>query len=63
MAARALAINTFTYPRGQIVENVLWTLQSLSEDIIARQLGEHVAMRPAPLPDMRPAPKAKKRGA
>lgn len=63
MAARALAINTFTYPRGQIVENVLWTLQSLSEDIIARQLGEHIARRPPPLPDERPAPKTKKRSA
>lgn len=61
MAARALAINTFTYPRGQIVENVQWTLQSLREDIIARQLGERIAERPEPLPDVRPAPKPRNR--
>ena len=46
MAARSLAINTFTYPREQMVDNVLFTLKAMREDIIARQLGEHVAERP-----------------
>ena len=49
MAMRAIAINTFTYPRGQILENVTWVLTSMREDIIARQLGEAAAQRPAPL--------------
>ena len=39
MATRALAINTFTYPSGHVAENVLWTLQVMREDFIARQLG------------------------
>lgn len=61
MAARSLAINTFTYPRGNIVENVQWTLRYMREDIIARQLGEHVAERPEPLDAASPPRKPKKR--
>jgi len=47
MAARSLAINTFTYPREQMIANVLGALKRMREDIIARQLGEHMAERPA----------------
>ena len=57
MSTRALAINTFTYPRGNIEENTLWMIRSVREDIIARQLGEKYADRPAPLPETRSAPK------
>lgn len=57
MSTRALAINTFTYPRGNIEENVLWMIRNIREDIIARQLGETFAERPAPLPETRPPPK------
>ncbi len=46
MAVRALAVSTFTYPRPKMVENVLTTLKAVREDIIARQLGEHLAERP-----------------
>ena len=46
LAARSLAINTFTYPREQMIKNVLGTLKSMREDIIARQLGEHMVERP-----------------
>jgi len=46
MATRSMAINGFTYPREQLIENVLGTLKAMREDIIARQLGEHVAQRP-----------------
>jgi AcrR family transcriptional regulator len=53
MAARSLAISTFTYPRGNIEESVLWMIRNIREDIIARQLGEAAAERPAPLPDIR----------
>jgi AcrR family transcriptional regulator len=52
MATRALAINTFTYPSVGVRDNVLWTLQMMREDLIARQLGEKFAERPAPLPDV-----------
>lgn len=52
MATRALAINTFTYPSVGVRDNVLWTLQMMREDLIARQLGEQHAERPAPLPDL-----------
>lgn len=55
MATRALAINTFTYPRGNIEENVLWMIRNIREDIIARQLGEKSAERPAPLSESRPS--------
>lgn len=51
MAARSLAISTFTYPRGNIEENVLWMIRNIREDIIARQLGEAKAERPEPLPE------------
>ena len=51
MATRALAINTFTYPSVGVRDNVVWTLQMMREDFIARQLGEQHAQRPAPLPD------------
>ncbi len=61
MSTRALAINTFTYPSKQAAENVLWMLRSMREDVIARQLGEHVAERPVPLEETRPPPKPKKR--
>lgn len=52
MATRALAINTFTYPSVGVRDNVLWTLQMMREELIARQLGEQHAERPAPLPDL-----------
>lgn len=61
MSTRALAINTFTYPSKQTTENVLWMLRSMREDLIARQLGERVAERPAPLEETRPPPKPRKR--
>jgi len=51
MATRALAINTFTYPSVGMRDNVLWTLQMMREDLIARQLGETFAERPEPLLD------------
>ena len=57
MSTRALAINTFTYPRGNIEENVLWMIRNIREDIIARQLGEKFAERPAPLPETRSSSK------
>lgn len=53
MAARSLAINTFTYPRGNIDESVIWMIRNIREDIIARQLGEQAAKRPEPLPEKR----------
>ncbi len=53
MTTRALAINTFTYPRGKIAENALWVLRNLREQMIARQLGEHMARPPAPLKESR----------
>ncbi len=46
MATRSLAINSFTYPREEMVEDVLGALRWMREDIIARQLGEHMAERP-----------------
>jgi AcrR family transcriptional regulator len=46
MTARSLAINTFTYPREQMVRNVLGALKTMRESIIARQLGAHVALTP-----------------
>lgn len=55
MATRALAINTFTYPSVGARDNVLWTLRMMREELIARQLGERHAERPAPLPDLAPA--------
>lgn len=51
MATRALAINTFTYPSSQVAANVMWTLQVMREDLIARQLGEEHARRPDPPQD------------
>jgi AcrR family transcriptional regulator len=44
MAMRSLAVNTFTYPREQLVRNVLNTLKTMRENIVARQLGAHVAL-------------------
>jgi AcrR family transcriptional regulator len=61
MATRALSINTFTYPREQVLENVLWTLKSMREDIIARQLGERVAKRPEPPAGSRLAPRPRRK--
>ena len=55
MTMRSLAVNTFTYPRSQLVENVLFTLKTARENIIARQLGEHVAQRPKTPEGQRPA--------
>jgi AcrR family transcriptional regulator len=46
MAARSMAVNGFTYPRDKMIENVLTTLKTMREDIIARQLGEQAAQRP-----------------
>lgn len=51
MASRALAINTFTYPSSRVAENVLWTLQCMREDLIARQLGPEHARKPELLGD------------
>lgn len=51
MATRALAINTFTYPSSRVGENVSWTLQTMREDLIARQLGKDKAKYPPPLPE------------
>jgi AcrR family transcriptional regulator len=51
MATRALAINTFTYPSPRVGENVTWTLQTMREDLIARQLGADKAKYPPPLPE------------
>jgi AcrR family transcriptional regulator len=51
MATRALAINTFTYPSPRVGENVSWTLQTMREDLIARQLGKEKAKYPPPLPE------------
>lgn len=53
MAARSLAISTFTYPRSNIEDSVVWMIRNIREDIIARQLGEDAAERPEPLPDTR----------
>lgn len=61
MSTRALAINTFTYPSKRAEENVLWMLRHMREDLIARQLGEHVAERPEPMAEPRTPPKPKKR--
>jgi len=51
MATRALAINTFTYPSPRVGDNVSWTLQTMREDLIARQLGKDKAKYPPPLPE------------
>lgn len=51
MAARSLAISTFTYPRTNIEDSVVWMIRNIREDIIARQLGEASAERPEPLPE------------
>jgi len=51
MATRALAINTFTYPSPRVGENVSWTLQTMREGLIARQLGKDKAKYPSPLPE------------
>jgi AcrR family transcriptional regulator len=51
MAMRALAINTFTYPSPRVGDNVSWTLQTMREDLIARQLGKDKAQYPPPLPE------------
>jgi AcrR family transcriptional regulator len=63
MTMRSLAVNTFTYPRSQMVENVLFTLKSTREDIIARQLGEHVALRPVMPESERSSPRRGKAAA
>lgn len=55
MSTRGLSVNTFTYPSPQTAENVLWMLSAMREDLIARQLGEAFAKRPAPLPETRSA--------
>src|SRR5690606_2582924 len=47
MATRALAINTFTHPGVARRDNVEWTLHMMREVLIARQLGEQFAERPA----------------
>jgi hypothetical protein len=49
MATRALAINTFTYPSRLVRDNVVWTLQTMREALIARQLGADKAEFPEPL--------------
>src|SRR5262249_11337600 len=45
MTLRSLAISNFTYPRPNMAANVLATLKAMLEEIIARQLGSHVAQR------------------
>jgi AcrR family transcriptional regulator len=44
MAMRAMAVNLFTYPRLTIVASVLNSLKLARERMIARQLGEDVAL-------------------
>jgi AcrR family transcriptional regulator len=51
MATRALAINTFTYPSPRVGDNASWTLQTMREVLIARQLGKDKAKYPPPLPE------------
>lgn len=55
LAARSLSLNTFTYPREQMIRNVLGALKDMREDIIARQLGEHMAERPPRVEPRAPA--------
>jgi AcrR family transcriptional regulator len=40
MTVRSLAIDRITYPNEALVENILGTLKSMRESIIARQLGD-----------------------
>jgi AcrR family transcriptional regulator len=40
LSLRSLAIDRFTYPSPQMVENILWGLRLMRENIIAQQLGE-----------------------
>lgn len=49
LALRGLAIDRYTNPSPAMVDYILHTLNGLREDIIARQLGEDVAQRPAPM--------------
>jgi AcrR family transcriptional regulator len=42
MSVRSLAIDRITYTRDRLDSNVLLALSALREDIIARQLGEHM---------------------
>ncbi len=58
MALRSLSIDRMTNPSQQMVENILLTLRTMREDLIARQLGDEVRIDPsinglpdAPMPD------------
>lgn len=63
MAARSMAINGFTYPRERLIANVLTALKTMRENIIARQLGAHVAERPVEEQAERTGRRTAKRGA
>lgn len=54
MALRSLSIDRMTNPSQQMVENVLLTLRTAREDLIAKQLGDNVRIDPAisGLPDL-----------
>ncbi len=56
MATRSMAIDRFTHPSPQMVENVLASLRAHREDIIARQLGPQFAERQHP-PRFEPMPR------
>lgn len=49
MTMRSLALNTFTYPREQMVRGALMTLKTVRENIIANQLGRDKALSAAEL--------------
>jgi AcrR family transcriptional regulator len=47
MSVRSLSIDRFTYPSLQMVQNVLLGLRTMREDIIGRQLGDHMRIDPS----------------
>jgi hypothetical protein len=49
MAARALAIDSFSHPNPILLENMLFALKVQRERIIADQLGPEAAMTPEQL--------------
>jgi AcrR family transcriptional regulator len=46
MSLRSLAIDRFTYPSLQMLENTLLGLRTVREGIIGRQLGQHMMIDP-----------------
>jgi AcrR family transcriptional regulator len=44
LTMRSLAVNTFTYPREQLVRNALGALKAMRENIVASQLGRSKAL-------------------